>query len=584
MMKSYRNLIITFSLFILILTININQTNLHAIEYTPDQDTFNFRDLQSSSNNSNSILYIEKSPTLKFVITQALIDNFESSLTAQYISDFLNKFAGIIPVSIDFGIISLDLNITDMQLLSGHFFNNDTFKILDDQFSINVTNCSFNFKIGYEYLTEPPILADFGDFYMAMNDFNFFQFYNSSYTTEDGHILTVRNISQSVKDFNLKFDGISDLSDLAELFSNYGNQFMMRIMTAISSGKDFQTKFLNLINDLYGMFPEQIDVPDTSYFVKLEVTKGIKFKTNQFLDIPLFFEIQNNKTPFTQKNNASLPAYTSTKGDGLILYITEQIIDNAIIFLHANNMLDMAPNLDDKENQIKVSTLSLAMQRTLPGFDGNSLCTLNISMYPDSVPIFEVVKGSMSILATARTEFICQRNPNDKKYEHVLYLRNRVSVTINLYADQGHILKGTAKLAPITTLGYSQSLFGGLNTGVLNSLTKILEPTLNTLINSVLSQGFDINKIIESTLKTKLLQINNLRVDIYEEYIRMNMMPIFQPVSLLSNSLRRSLEDDHENYEVQKEQKIYKKLHLDLSHLVKERKPQSTNHNIKEDI
>lgn len=84
-------------------------------------------------------------------------------------------------------------------------------------------------------------------------------------------------------------------------------------------------------------------------------------------------------------------------------------------------------------------------------------------------------------------------------------MRVRIQVTISLYADQGYILKGTANLAPITTLGYSSSLFGGLNTGLLNSLTKVLQPTLNTLINSALGKGIDINAMISSTMKTTLV-------------------------------------------------------------------------------
>lgn len=69
----------------------------------------------------------------------------------------------------------------------------------------------------------------------------------------------------------------------------------------------------------------------------------------------------------------------------------------------------------------------------------------------------------------------------------------KIRAIIYLKSDGVSIISGSAFLAPISIVKYSESALGNLNTKVLNSFTKILEPTLGLVINTVLDTGFDIN-------------------------------------------------------------------------------------------
>lgn len=64
-----------------------------------------------------------------------------------------------------------------------------------------------------------------------------------------------------MQSFNIRFDGISDLSSFFELFGNYGIMIFKKFISVITSGKEFNEKFANLAMDVMAMVPGDISIP-----------------------------------------------------------------------------------------------------------------------------------------------------------------------------------------------------------------------------------------------------------------------------------------------------------------------------------
>lgn len=82
-----------------------------------------------------------------------------------------------------------------------------------------------------------------------------------------------------------------------------------------------------------------------------------------------------------------------------------------------------------------------------------------------------------------------------------MYLDVGLDMSITIQGDGGSLIKGSANLMPITIYRVFDTVFSGsVSTPTINFLIDILTPALNLFINSVLTNGIDLNQIITSRL------------------------------------------------------------------------------------
>ncbi|CDW90402.1 UNKNOWN [Stylonychia lemnae] len=490
---------------------------------------------QKTSPTIDAVSPNKQKATIKFVITQGLFDYVEESIDPQFIIQLIETFQQRIPVLIDLGGLKLDLNITDTKLLSGNFFSKNTFVITNDNFIFDLNKFSAALNVSYEYLSDPPVFADFGNLTLNLENLSFYIKTTLNQTNQDNITFIVNNIRSELGKLDINMDGISDFSDVLTFMLKTSTFMGGTLGKGITSGDDFEFKFLKLINQAIGLVPDYIELPqlDDSY-VFLNLTQGIKFQKDQFMEIPLFLELQsmNQSHQYIQQNNASIPGYKYQNGDAFLIYITEQLIDNLIIFAHHQGMLNLAPDTSNKDNQLKVGTLNLVFLNELSGFNTNGLCTFGIISTPEEVPQLDISKGFITFTSQIKVDVICQKNPKVDEYSHVIFLYTRISLTISLYGDGNSKIQGKANLAPISITQFSDSLFARKpNTNVLNSFGKILEPLINQVVNSILQKGIDLNTIITASLGTSVFQVQQLKIEIYQEYVMLNIKPKFNVVS-----------------------------------------------------
>lgn len=79
----------------------------------------------------------------------------------------------------------------------------------DGYVQFNLTDLVLDFDLGYEFITDPPIMADLGFLNLTMKDFDLFFNLSSSYV-DYNLTLNVTKVHASIEQFSLFFDGLND--------------------------------------------------------------------------------------------------------------------------------------------------------------------------------------------------------------------------------------------------------------------------------------------------------------------------------------------------------------------------------------
>jgi hypothetical protein len=90
--------------------------------------------------------------------------------------DFINKTLTLSDV------ISMRFNITDIQFQNLELDNKEKLVVLhDDRMVFSFKNATGNFGWSYRYITDPPLLADIGEFDLDIEPVNFKVDFDSAY-------------------------------------------------------------------------------------------------------------------------------------------------------------------------------------------------------------------------------------------------------------------------------------------------------------------------------------------------------------------------------------------------------------------
>lgn len=301
-------------------------------------------------------------PTLKIVLTQDFFDTIEDSLKEEPVQELISTFFHPIPLGIDLGFIRLDLNITNFQLNSAQLMRRDTINLYDGLFEINFRNTSSQVQVEYQYISDPPFVADIGVIQATTLDYNFYFSLKSNFTEKEGVVLTVVNTNRSLGSFKTTYDSISDLGDLTSLMINYASGASEVLIGALTGASDFSNKLTTFFYNIYNSVPQNItlyDGPKGHYWANFEFTKDFRF-TRRYVEIPMFFDVKSNVTKTTAVNNAQLSAYTYRAGEGLVLFITEYLLDNSIAYMHGTGLLNIGVVTTDPNLMVSMSTILLA--------------------------------------------------------------------------------------------------------------------------------------------------------------------------------------------------------------------------------
>lgn len=221
------------------------------------------------------------------VLTQEFFDNLQYNLIVPAIynlEDLLNITAAL-PFYANISLMTIGGNLTSFHG-RGVGIANDThlFNLHDDYVTFNMTDLVLDFDLGYEFISDPAIIADLGFMNLTINDFDLL--FNMTTTYDDYNLtLNVTYVTVDIKEFDLYFDGLND-------FIYILNGFINRIFSIIANKikpilEDKIEKVIPIINKILDYIPNEIRIPGTALHFDIGFAGGIISREYDYLQIPL---------------------------------------------------------------------------------------------------------------------------------------------------------------------------------------------------------------------------------------------------------------------------------------------------------
>lgn len=117
------------------------------------------------------------------------------------------------------------------------------------------------------YVSDPPIFADIGDFDMDIENTTMILDFNQ--TIEDDGIMDIfiNNLELFIAPWRAKFDGISDISQVATSFISYvGNVLTNRLTSIVAyKGPEYAQ---SLVNKVLEIIPDEKHLPNSTLYIE----------------------------------------------------------------------------------------------------------------------------------------------------------------------------------------------------------------------------------------------------------------------------------------------------------------------------
>ena len=204
-------------------------------------------------------------------------------------------------------LLKIDFNVTELQL--NNLSIDNTFKLLelfDGGAVFGLKNLTGNVNFDYQYVTDPPILADIGEFNLDLANFttkiNTTQYYDQYFSVD------LNSVDLEIEPFDADFNGISDMSDVVSGLINWaGNIVRDRIVSIVKYvGPD---KIENVINSITDNIPDEIPIPGyENLYIEGGIAGNFTIKDKAYVSIPMDVSLKNR----SRISHASSPVIFNT--------------------------------------------------------------------------------------------------------------------------------------------------------------------------------------------------------------------------------------------------------------------------------
>lgn len=152
----------------------------------------------------------------------------------------------------------------------------------------------------YQFITDPPLLADIGYFNLNMHNVTFL-IQGTTAFTEGIFDINLNKINLDLNPYTggINFDGISDTSDVISRFITFAINVVSARIDSFSKYPKFLPKINKIINGLIDLLPDEIDIPMTDLYLEGGMTNRFEIKKNSFLELPLDASLQKKNDPYT---------------------------------------------------------------------------------------------------------------------------------------------------------------------------------------------------------------------------------------------------------------------------------------------
>ena len=182
--------------------------------------------------------------------------------------------------------MKFDFNITNLKIKDLKLDPScKLMELFNDRLVFSFRNFTGNFGFGYMYISDPPIFADIGDFDLNVANTTFLMDFDSNIVNGILDVL-IHRLELGVDPFEIKFDGVSDISDVASRFLTYvGNVLRGRLVSIV--GYAGPSKINPLINKVLELIPDEKNIPGTDLYIEGGISNNFTVKEHDYILIPL---------------------------------------------------------------------------------------------------------------------------------------------------------------------------------------------------------------------------------------------------------------------------------------------------------
>ena len=244
----------------------------------------------------------------------------------------------------------------------------------------NLSNLDVDLQLGYEFITEPAVIADLGFLNFSIDQLSI-DFNLTTYWTDKNISINVTQFMVDIYDFQFEVEGVNDFIYVTINFiDSWVGPVSGRFKDLIES---YIKKLVPVINRALDLIPNHINIPGTALNLDLGFANNIQCVDNSFMYLPLAVMIQSDTYPFKEDNIAVFPNFTNSTYD-VEIAISEYVIDDTLYQLHKNGLID----IDTEKiigNRLTVNLVSFGTSGDFTDFEGKAPCKVilkSLDPYP----------------------------------------------------------------------------------------------------------------------------------------------------------------------------------------------------------
>lgn len=176
------------------------------------------------------------------------------------------------------------------------------------------------------FITDPPILADIGDFHFDSNNLTLKLDGNNYF--DDGTLQVKLNaVDFDLEPLSIDMDGINDMSDVVTRLLNFGGNTITSRLSSMSKFAPVLDKLSRLLNAFFKIIPDELFLDDDVY-----ITGGVDDQLhslagkNGYLSVPLDLALHSCKYPYDMVNNAKFVDVAPDGSYQIQFYLSEYFI------------------------------------------------------------------------------------------------------------------------------------------------------------------------------------------------------------------------------------------------------------------
>ncbi len=168
----------------------------------------------------------------------------------------------------------------------------------DGYLQFEIKNVSTAFDFDYEYISDPPYLADIGDTRVSMKGFGLLSNISTIYHDDHDVYFNMSGLDLGLNKFKIHMEGVSDFS---LVLSKLLNDLVWLISAKVQAAIDYalHDKLVPLLNQLIDSIPTVIPIGGGDLHLDLAYSDQPSCKENGHLSLPLYFAIESEAYPFS---------------------------------------------------------------------------------------------------------------------------------------------------------------------------------------------------------------------------------------------------------------------------------------------